>query len=182
MVRCADCACLPGIRALYSEHIPRFKGPNLQERLVELRERIQRLHTEEAALARLFAQGKLSDENYDMLHAEWQSKVFETHREINQLESGVEEVIDDLDQALRLLSCIPDLFARMDRRQQARLLQILVKRIIIDTQGIITDVEFNPPFAYLTSLKPPPKRQRRSGKKQESSGRFRPSQLIGATL
>ncbi len=163
---------LPGIRALYGEQISRFKGPNMKERLVELRERIERLHTEEAALARLYAQGKLSDSNYDILHAEWQSKVFETHREITQMESGVEEVIDDLDQALCLLACVPQLFARMERRQQARLLQILVKRIIIDTQGKIVDVELNPPFAYLTSLRPAPDRQKRNGKKQKSSGQL----------
>ena len=60
--------------------------------------------------------------------------------------------------------------SRMNRRQQAQLLRILVKRIIIDTQGTFIDVELKAPFAYLTGLKPAPDRQKSSGNKQESSG------------
>jgi hypothetical protein len=160
---------LAAIRALYCDQIVRFKGPNLQERLAELHGLIERLHTEEAALARLYAQGKLSDGNYDALYAEWRGKVSETQREINRLESGSDEIVDDLDLALCLLACIPSLFTRMEPRQQSRLLRILIKKIIIDTQGTVIDAELNPPFGFLMSLNPVPDGQKSNGKEQKSS-------------
>jgi hypothetical protein len=143
---------LPRLRALYREQIKALKGPSLKERAQELHERLERLHAEEAALARLYAQGKLTDKNYDALYREWQAKVFETQQEIARLEAGAEEVLDDLDQALILLACAPQLFVRLETREQGRLLQILFRCIIIDTQGKVIDFDLNPPFMYLSSL------------------------------
>jgi hypothetical protein len=120
--------------------------------LVELQERSERLHSEEAALARLYAQARLTDRNYDALYKEWQAKVFEVEQKINRLKEGTERVIGDLDNALVLLACASHLFVRLDLKQKWRLLQILFRHIIIDTQGQVVDLELNAPFVYLISL------------------------------
>jgi Recombinase len=140
------------LQALYREHMRTIQGPDLGERIKEVKQRIDRLVTEETALARLFAQGKLTDSSYDTVYREWKGKLFEAHQELAKLESGTDEVIDDLDTALTLLTHVSRLFDRLDKTDQRRLLQILFKRIIIDTQGRICSVELNSPFAYLTAL------------------------------
>ncbi|MEJ2148472.1 MAG: hypothetical protein P8Z40_03220, partial [Chloroflexota bacterium] len=129
---------LPQLKKLYRDHIAALQGPTVQERIAELEARIERLKEEEAALARLYARGKLTDKNYDSLYYEWQSKVFETHREISRLESDAKEMINDLDHALFLLTLAPMVFERLANRSKRSLLQILFKRIIIDTQGKIS--------------------------------------------
>ena len=52
---------LPQVKELYREHIAALQGPTVQERVSELEDRIERLKEEEAALARLYARGKLTD-------------------------------------------------------------------------------------------------------------------------
>lgn len=143
---------LPQIRALYKEQIARLEGPTVAERIAELKGRIERLHVEEAALVRLYTQGKVSDKNYDGLYREWQLKVLDIKQEIHRLEDTTEQITADLDRALALLACTPRLFERLPPRHQWRLLQIIFGRIIIDTQGKIVELEFNSPFVYLMSL------------------------------
>jgi hypothetical protein len=145
------------LQALYREHMHTIQGPDLGERIQGVRARIDRLVKEETKYARLFAQDKLTDDSYDEVYREWKGKMFEAHQELAKLESGADEVIDDLDTALTLLTHASRLFERLERPEQRRLLQILFKRIIIDTQGKIRDVELNPPFAYLTTLSSAPK-------------------------
>jgi hypothetical protein len=120
-------AALPQLKNLYRDHIATLQGPTVKERIAELEARIERLKEEEAALARLYARGKLTDKNYDSLYYEWQSKVFETHREISRLESDAKEMINDLDHALFLLTLAPMIFERLEIRSKRRLRSILNK-------------------------------------------------------
>jgi hypothetical protein len=48
--------------------------------------------------------------------------------------------LDDLDVALALMVKLPDLFNRLKQEQQANLLQIIIKRIIVDSDGEITNM------------------------------------------
>lgn len=174
-----DPKSLPAIRKQYQEHLASLNGPHIAERIEQLHERIQRLEAEEAALARLYAQGQLTEKNYSALYREWQGKVFETEQQIAQLESDRKEVADDLEMALLLLAAVPKVFDRMEIPEQERLLRILFRRIIIDTQGKVIDFELNSPFVYLTSLTeslPPRSSKGRGGRTQKVAGssRFRP--------
>jgi hypothetical protein len=45
-----------------------------------------------------------------------------------------------------------DLYPRVNRKQQGILLQVLVKRIIVDAHDEIIDYELNSPFVHLRSL------------------------------
>jgi hypothetical protein len=51
-----------------------------------------------------------------------------------------------------LLSKMPMLFERLARRDQARLLKILVQQVVVDQSGNIIEVRLNSPFAYLNDL------------------------------
>ena len=146
---------LSRIQELYNEHIRKLKGPTINEQVVELQARLQTLYEEEANLARRFAVRDLSDKTFELLHREWQDKIFEIQKQIAGLESTTEDIVTDLEHALRLLVRIPRLFPRLRTIDQGRLLRILFRRIIIDTQGKVIDFEMHPPFAYLTLLNNP---------------------------
>ena len=142
----------------------------VDEQIVELQARAQKLYEEEANLARRFAVRGLSDKTFDLLHREWENKIFEIQRKIAGLESSTEDIVTDLDHALRLLVQIPRLFPRLRTIDQGRLLRILFRRIIIDTQGKIIDFELHPPFAYLTLLNNPPPEKPSGMETSQSSG------------
>jgi hypothetical protein len=165
-----DRELLPEIRRLYHEHLAEIRGPTTEERIREIRKLIGRLHNEEAALARLFAQGKLTEKNYDTLHEEWRSKLVQAEQEIERLSNGDQQYVDDLEVALVLLRYVDRVFERLEKKQQKRLLQILVKHIIIDTQGSIIECELNP-LKYLHALK----QEAFPGKKEDGSLPFQSS-------
>ncbi|MBN1122634.1 MAG: hypothetical protein JXJ17_16270 [Anaerolineae bacterium] len=75
------------------------------------------MQAEEADLARLFLQKQLSQETYDELLQEWQSKLKHKHKTIEQLQQEAVVYIDDLEAAIALLSGAPILFARLNRRK-----------------------------------------------------------------
>ncbi len=111
-----DPELLPEIRRLYHEHLAEIRGPTTEERIKDIKKLIGRLHNEEAALARLFAQGKLSDKNYDTLHDEWRAKLFQAEQEIQRLSNGDRQYIDDLEVALVLLRYVDRVFERLEKK------------------------------------------------------------------
>ncbi|MBN1311342.1 MAG: recombinase family protein [Anaerolineae bacterium] len=143
---------LPKIRKLYSRHIKMLKGPSADQRCAELKGLVARFKTEESALARLYAQGRLTDESYDQLHSEWQAKLFEAESELRKLANEPVQLVDDLEVALLLLSHLDNLYERLEQKECSWLLRILFKHIIINTQGIVIDFELNSPFVYLHAL------------------------------
>jgi len=60
--------------------------------------------------------------------------------------------MSDLDIALALLTKVGELYPRLEKKQQVTLLQILVKRIIVTTDGALCDYALNSPFVYLRSV------------------------------
>ena len=72
--------------------------------------------------------------------------------ELAELDRDASIHLDDLDAALALLAKVSDLYPRLEEKQRSTLLQILVKRIIVNAAGEIIDYELNSPFVYLHSL------------------------------
>jgi hypothetical protein len=144
---------LPTIRELYQGHLKRVTAADLEVRLAELQRHTAQLRQEEARLARLFLVGKLSEEVYDQLRAEWQEKALHAQNRLDHLEREVGNYLDDLDTALVLLARAGALYERLDKKQRSTLLQILARRIIVDAGGEIIDHELHSPFTYLTSIK-----------------------------
>jgi len=57
-----------------------------------------------------------------------------------------------LDAALALMTKLAILYARLERKEQAILLQIIAKRIIVNRLGEIIDYDLDSPFRYLESI------------------------------
>jgi hypothetical protein len=96
--------------------------------------------------------GKLSEETFDQLRLEWQEKIRNAELSLAEMERESKIYLDELDLALILLTKITVPYPRLSLRDKATLLQIITKRIIVDTQGKIIDHELNSPFVYLKSL------------------------------
>jgi septation ring formation regulator EzrA len=110
------------------------------------------LKEEEANLGRLLITGKISEEAYDKLRSEWQEKTLNLSVKIEEMEFDARKYLDDLEIALALLANASTLYERLDEKQKNNLLQILVKRIIINQEGEIISHKLHPPFSYLSTL------------------------------
>lgn len=86
------------------------------------------------------------------MRSEWQEKLRNLELTLADLERDSTIHLGDLDAALALLAKVSDLFSRLDEKKRITLLQILVKRIIVNTSGKIVDYELNSPFVYLRSV------------------------------
>ena len=60
--------------------------------------------------------------------------------------------LDDLDAAIILMTKMSDLYSRMSENDRSKLLQIIMKQIIVNEEGEIINQELNSPFAYLQDL------------------------------
>ena len=59
---------------------------------------------------------------------------------------------DDLEVALVTMSNISMLYGRLNEKQRTALLQVLLKKIIVDPEGEIVSHELHSPFAFLSTL------------------------------
>lgn len=143
---------IPLIREEYRTQITKFKEKDLEVQTKKIRAQLDDLKKEEARLGRLFITSKISEEVYNQLRVEWQENIRNTEARLIEAERNISAVMVDLDMALVLLSKVNILYQRLDDKSKARLLKILVKRIIIDPDGQIIDYELNSPFTYLWCL------------------------------
>lgn len=141
---------LPTIRQVYQSQLKeKSDQENRDKRMAELKRQLSQLGEEEARLGRLLITEKISEETYDQLRKEWQEKQRNVETDIAELNRETTKHFDDLEIALLLLTKVNVLFHRLSKNDRATLLQILAKRIIVDSQGEIIDSELNSPFAYL---------------------------------
>lgn len=147
-----DVDLLPEIRRVYQEQIKQHAGGDKESQRKQLRHRLNALKDEEARLARLLITEKISEEAYNKLRLEWQEKVLNLQMKLEELKFDATLYLDDLELALVLLSQIGVLYGRLDEKQQSTLLQILLKRLVIDLDGEIMDFELHAPFQYLHTL------------------------------
>ena len=80
-----------------------------------------------------------------------ESRLYIIHGTV-EAERSIQNVEVDLDLALILLANASILYDRLEEKDQARLLKILAKRIILNPDGLIVDRELNSPFTYLQNL------------------------------
>jgi len=141
-----------GIRELYRSQVKQATENNGDDKSVEFKRRLSQLKEEEAHLARLLVTGKLGEDTYDRLRAEWQEKFRHAEAHLADLERDLAMRLDDLDAALALLTRLSELCARFDEKKRSVLLTILAGRIIVGVDGEIVDYELQSPFAYLRTL------------------------------
>jgi hypothetical protein len=71
---------------------------------------------------------------------------------IRELDFDTQIHLDDLEIALVLMSKLPELYSRLEKKDKTTLLQIMAKKVIIDSEGEIVDHELHSPFLYLSTL------------------------------
>ena len=120
--------------------------------MAELSRRMSQLRAEEARLGRLLITGRMTEETYDQLRAEWLEKLHHAEANLADLERETAEYLDDLDVALVLMAKAHALFERLEDLQRRTLLQILMKQIMVSQDGEMIDHELDSPFTYLTEL------------------------------
>jgi DNA invertase Pin-like site-specific DNA recombinase len=140
------------IQKLYLAEIKEVTHDKRDESIASLKQQLSRLKEEESRLGRLVITNKISEDAYDRLRKEWQEKVLRIELSIAQLEHEKRIRIDDLDAALLLMVRLRVLYGRLSEKERSKLLQIFIKRIIVDLQGKIIDFQLNAPFAYLQNV------------------------------
>lgn len=138
--------------SIYEADVKQVSDDDRETKVSELNRQRSQLKDEEARSRQLFVTGKLSEETYNQLRREWQEKLRHLQLTLAELEREVRFHLDDLDAAMVLMARMADLFPRLEKKQQAILLQILAKQIIVDLHGKISEHELNSPFVYLRSL------------------------------
>jgi DNA invertase Pin-like site-specific DNA recombinase len=147
-----DASTISSIREKYQLEIKETTSNKKEESLDQLKRKYLILKEEEANLGRLLITGKMIEETYDKLRAEWQEKILNLRMKIEQMEVDTSKYLDDLEVALVLLSSISKLYERLDKKERNNLLQIIVKRIIINQESVIVGHESQSPFSYLSTL------------------------------
>ncbi len=147
-----DLEKLPRIREAYKAQLKQFKDSENVNQVEKLQAQLSQLKNEESRLGRLFITGKISEESYNQLRLEWQDNIRKIEVRIAECERNSNLMIMDLDLALTLLTKIQEIFPRLDEKEKSYLLKILLKRIIINPEGIIIGQLLNSPFTYLKSL------------------------------
>jgi hypothetical protein len=132
--------------------IKRVTRDDKPDTLKQLKHRLSALKEEEAQLGRLLITGKISEMAYDQLRLEWHEKVLNIKLKIEELEFDASQYFDDLEMSLTLISQISILYDRLEDQLRTNLLQMVVKRIIINRDGEIIHHELHSPFDYLSTL------------------------------
>jgi hypothetical protein len=147
-----DPSLIPEIQKTYQTEFHTATQKDKEKEIRYLKGKMSVLREEEARLGRLLITGNMSEDTYNQLRSEWQEKVLNLQIKIEELEVDSTRYLDDLEIGLVLLAKASRLFDRLESKKRNELLQIIIKRIIINRQGKIIDYELNSPFAYLSTL------------------------------
>ena len=101
------------------------------------------MREEVVKLGRMFLTDKISEESYSQLRQEWREKVKHAEANLRDVKHHLTRYLNDLDIALILLTKVSNLYLRVDEKKRAILLQILVKRILVNSQGEIFIMSFS---------------------------------------
>ena len=143
---------VPEIREAYRSEIKKSASEEREMRLAELNRQLSQLREEEARLGRLLITNMISEETYFQLRKEWQDKQRNITSNIADLERETNLCLDDLDAAIILMTKMSALYSRISENDRSKLLQIIIKQIIVNEEGEIINQELNSPFAYLQDL------------------------------
>lgn len=142
---------LPGIRAAYTEELRERCGHNKPDLQGKLEEALKQISQEEARMARHLATGKISDDVWESLWAEWQDRRQTIQRTLQTAQQEHSTHVTNLEHALQLIAKLGTLYNELDRSTKKQLLRDMVERVVVDCSGNVT-LELHPPFAYLKSL------------------------------
>jgi DNA invertase Pin-like site-specific DNA recombinase len=147
-----DESVLPQIREYYINDVADKLGrlrPNERE---EIERTLKQIDEEEARVLRLYAASMVTEDNWRNLWAEWQDKRNKLRVNLELLDEKCENYIDDLDEALTLITKLSILYETLSNSQKRELLNNVIERVIVNLEGEIVRVNLLPPFSYLIEV------------------------------
>ncbi|MBK8034573.1 MAG: hypothetical protein IPK17_34735 [Chloroflexi bacterium] len=157
---------LPLIRAAYTSDLNTKIGGARPDERARLEAVLKATDEEENRTARLYAAGKISEEIWDTLWAEWQDRRNQVRRTLETLTVSQQVHIDNLEMALQIIARIGTLYNGLERKDQKELLRQVVSRVVVNDAGNVS-LELRTPFAYLRDLT----QEIRTVKKQSKRGK-----------
>ena len=147
-----DVEAIPLIRDYYINEVADKLGRLRPDERAEIERTLKQIDEEEARVLRVYAAGMLTEENWKDMWAEWQDKRNKLRANLELLEQKCESYIDDLDDALTLITKLGILYETLSRSDQKDLLRNVIERVVINPEGEIARVDLLPPFAYLRDI------------------------------
>ncbi len=142
---------IPLIEAAYTHDLNTNIVGNRANERERLEAALKAVDDEENRTARLFASGKISEEVWDSLWAEWQDKRNKIRRTLETAKMDQQAHIDNLAVALQFIARIGALYNGLQRTDQKELLRQIVHRVVVNDRGCVS-LELRTPFAYLHEL------------------------------
>lgn len=146
-----DQACIPQLREAYLSHLKTLTSDQPNEQ-ISLEAALKKIDEEEERTARLYAAGRISEKIWNTLWAEWHDKRTSLHASMQSMSKAQAHHVKNLDTALSLLAKIGILYERLDQHEQKDVLKQVVKRVVVNPEGLIVKVELHTPFMYLCGL------------------------------
>jgi len=143
---------MPVIREAYTQEIAEKLGHLRPSEQQELEAALKAVVEEEARVARLYAAGKITDDVWDALWAEWLDKRRTIQSSLASLNRQHEAHISDLDAALTIIAKVGILYNNLEPCSQRDVLRDMVDKIVVDRAGNIVRMDLLSPFAYLKRL------------------------------
>ncbi len=143
---------LIAVREHYLKEVHERIGYKHPDERSEIEANLQSINEEEKRAARLYAAGKITDQVWDDLWREWQHRRQTLKDNLDALEHKAAYHIDQLDDALHIISQIGLLYRGMELSDQKRLLKNIVSRVVVDAQGKLLRMELLPPFSYFRQI------------------------------
>ncbi len=142
---------VPIIEAAFTRDLHANLGAGTTQDRSRLLDALKAVDEEESRTLRLYAAGKITDEIWNGLWAEWQDRRNVTRQTIDAMSLEQEVHIDNLEAALKIIARIGKLYNGLERKDQKDLLRQVVRRVVVDDCGKVT-LELKSPFEYLRNL------------------------------
>lgn len=147
-----DETMLPQIRDHYVNEVADRLGRLRPDERVEIERALKQIDDEESRVLRLYASSMVSEEMWCNLWAEWQDKRHTLRANLELLDEKCENYIDDLDEALTLITKLSILYETLSSSLKRELLNYVVERVVVNLEGQIVHVDLRPPFSYLVDV------------------------------
>jgi hypothetical protein len=88
-------------------------------------------------------------DHYKTLAQEYQDEQKRIQLALSAIQKENKDRISNLDAALSIIAEIGERYGRQHPAQQREILRHMIRRVVVDEQGIIVRLEYLPPFDYL---------------------------------
>ncbi|MCB9458674.1 MAG: recombinase family protein [Anaerolineaceae bacterium] len=143
---------IPILHNHYSEDLARKLGHLRPDERKRLEQSLEEIDVEEQRAATLYVKGTISEHIWNNLWTNWQDRRRFIHQSLEALKSSRTIHISNLDDAVTLFGKASILYEKLDQSDQKELLRQIIRRVVVDSEGIIVKVDLHPPFSYLCHL------------------------------